>query len=63
MTPSGIEVIKASAWEQPFAARIAVARTAELATLRTVLLLQVRVCGCGCGYAPAADDWECVCVC
>jgi ribosomal protein S11 len=52
MTPSGIEVIKASAWEQPFAARIAVARTAELATLRTVLLLQVRVCGCG--YAPAA---------
>jgi hypothetical protein len=38
----GVEVVKASTWEQPFYKRISAARSLELAVLKTTLLLQVR---------------------
>jgi hypothetical protein len=38
----GVEVVKASTWEQPFYKRISAARALELAVLKTTLLLQVR---------------------
>lgn len=41
LQPSGVEVVKASTWEQPFYKRISAARQLELAVLKTTLLLQV----------------------
>jgi hypothetical protein len=38
---AGVEVVKASTWEQPFHKRISAARALELSVLKTTLMLQV----------------------